>query len=76
MTVDFARCPASYPHTPEPHRWTLDTADGIERCVKCASRRPSQGRESWHERLIRLVRAKDYPAALALLRAPAPDADS
>lgn len=33
-------CPASYGHTPEPHRWTLDTADGVERCVKCAQRRP------------------------------------
>lgn len=29
--------------------------------------------ESWHQRLRRLVKAGDYPAALALLRAPAPE---
>lgn len=28
--------------------------------------------ETWHERLGRLVNARDYPGALALLRSPAP----
>jgi hypothetical protein len=36
---------------------------------------PAPPSESWHERLKRLVAAGDYPAALALLRAPAPKAD-
>jgi hypothetical protein len=34
------------------------------------------GGESWHQRLTRLVQAKNYAAALALLRAPAPTASS
>jgi len=34
-------CPASYSHSPEPHRWTGDTADGSVRCVKCGQKLPA-----------------------------------
>lgn len=33
--IEGIPCPASY-DTPEPHRWTADTSDGVVRCAKCS----------------------------------------
>ncbi len=41
-------CSASYSHSPEPCRWSSDTADGRPRCVNCGQLRSRLPRSLTH----------------------------